>query len=190
MTPELDEADVRRVLEGQDEAFEGLVRRWQGPLINLAFRFCRNSAWAEELAQEAFVKAYRSLGQWRGEAAFSTWLIALATNVYRSRLRKKRLPAVPLEAIADLADWRAEEGDLESKERETLVREAVKGLPPKYRDAVVLFYFHEMDLRQAALSLGLAEGTVKSHLFRARRLLEKHLGKLLGQAARTEEEAA
>lgn len=190
MTPELDAAAVRRVLDGHDEAFEGIVERWQGPLVNLAFRFCRNAAWAEELAQEAFVRAYRSLGRWRGDAAFSTWLIALATNVCRSGLRRKRLPSVPLDALSDVADWRTEEGDLERRERETFVREAVKALPPKYRDAVVLYYFHEMSLEQAASSLGLPQGTVKSQLFRARKLLEKHLGSLLGSPGESEEEAA
>ena len=69
----------------------GLSGRWQGPLINLAYRFCHDRGRAEEMAQEAFLRAYRGLGQWRKDAVFSTWLFALATNLYRSELR--RIPA-------------------------------------------------------------------------------------------------
>src|ERR1022692_3816639 len=86
-----DQADVERVLAGDVSAFEGIVRRWQGPLINLAHRFCHDRGRAEEMAQEAFLRAYRALSQWRKEAVFSTWLFALATNLYRSELR--RIPA-------------------------------------------------------------------------------------------------
>ena len=86
-----DQADVDRILAGDVAAFEGIVRRWQSPLVNLAYRFCRDRGRAEEMAQEAFLRAYRALGTWRRAAAFSTWLFALATNLYRSELR--RIPA-------------------------------------------------------------------------------------------------
>ena len=86
-----DQAAVERVLAGDISAFEELVHRWQAPLINLAYRFCHDRGRAEEMAQEAFLRAYRGLAQWRKDAAFSTSLFALATNFYRSELR--RLPA-------------------------------------------------------------------------------------------------
>lgn len=92
MSAEEDREAVRAVLAGDLEAFTGIVRRWQGPLKQLAFRFCRDDGRAEDMAQDAFVSAYRALGQWRGEATFSTWLFALATNVYRSRLRRREPP--------------------------------------------------------------------------------------------------
>jgi len=76
-----DQADVEKVLAGQIAAFEHIVRRWQSPLVNLAYRFCRDRDRAEEMAQEAFLRAYRALGRWRKDATFSTWLFALATNV-------------------------------------------------------------------------------------------------------------
>ncbi len=79
-----DQADVERVLGGDTSGFEAIVRRWQGPLVNLAYRFCRDRGRAEEMAQEAFLRAYRSLGRWRREGVFSTWLFALATNLYCS----------------------------------------------------------------------------------------------------------
>lgn len=189
MSAEEDRDAVRAVLAGDLEAFAGIVRRWQGPLKELAFRFCRDDGRAEEMAQDAFVTAYRGLGQWRGEAVFSTWLFAVATNVYRSRLRRRELPTVPLEAVAEVARRRVEHVDFESREREAFVRDAVTALPPKYRDAVVLYYFHDMDLQQAAASLGLPEGTVKSHLYRARQLLARHLGPLLAGSPSQEEVA-
>ena len=83
---EQDLADVARVLAGDARAFEGIVRRWQGPLVNMAWRYCRDRGRAEELAQEAFVRAWRGLAQWRRESSFSTWLFALAANVFRSEL--------------------------------------------------------------------------------------------------------
>jgi RNA polymerase sigma-70 factor (ECF subfamily) len=81
-----DAADVARVLAGDVSAFEPIVGRWQKPLVNLAYRFCRDRSRAEDTAQEAFLRAYRSLASWRHDAAFSTWLFALATNVYRSEI--------------------------------------------------------------------------------------------------------
>src|SRR5437764_94226 len=69
-------ADVQRVLGGDVSSFEGIVRRWQGPLVNLAYRYCRDRGQAEDMAQEAFLSAYRALHQWRGDAAFSSWLFA------------------------------------------------------------------------------------------------------------------
>ena len=79
-----DQADAERVLAGDVSAFEGIVRRWQTPLVNLAYRFCRDPGRAEEMAQEAFLRAYRGLRGWRRDSAFSTWMFAVATNLYRS----------------------------------------------------------------------------------------------------------
>src|SRR5215510_13534071 len=97
MTAVDDLADVDRVLAGDASAFEGIVRRWQGPLVNLAYRFCRDRGRAEELAQEAFLRAYKGLARWRRDAAFSTWLFALATNLYCSELRRIPMREQPLE---------------------------------------------------------------------------------------------
>ena len=105
MSAEEDAADVASVLAGDVSAFEAIVRRWQTPLVNLAYRFCRDRGRAEDMTQEAFLRAYRSLASWRKDAAFSTWLFALATNLYRSEIR--RLP--PLAARWTQA-WRRSTG--------------------------------------------------------------------------------
>lgn len=179
MSANEDQADVERVLAGDISAFEGIVRRWQSPLINLAYRFCHERGRSEELAQEAFLRAYRALGQWRQESVFSTWLFALATNLFRSELRRIPVRNVSLDDIAEPSDARASDGGLEDRDRDLTVRRAVDALPAKYREALLLFYFHEMDVPSAARSLGLPEGTLKARLFRGREILRGKLPQLL-----------
>jgi RNA polymerase sigma-70 factor, ECF subfamily len=171
-----DEADVERVLAGELAAFEHIVRRWQGPLVNLAFRFCHDRARAEDMAQEAFLRAWRALGQWRKDASFSTWLFALATNLYRSELRRIPANTVALELVAEP---RVEAiRDAEEADRDRAVQCAVLGLPPKYRDALIVCYFHSKEISAAARSLGVPEGTLKARLSRGRDLLRRKLQKL------------
>jgi RNA polymerase sigma-70 factor (ECF subfamily) len=174
-----DQAAVERVLAGDISAFEEIVRRWQSPLINLAYRFCRDRGRAEEMAQEAFLRAYRGLQQWRREAAFSTWLFALATNFYRSELRRIPVRTISIDDVREPVDPRASDGGLEDEDRDLAVRRAVFALPAKYREALILFYFHEMDVPAAARSLGLPEGTVKARLFRGREILRTKLPQFL-----------
>ena len=106
MSASEDEVDAERVLAGDVSAFEGIVRRWQGPLVNLAYRFCRDRVRAEDMAQEAFLRVYRGLRQWRKDAAFSTWLFAVATNLYRSELRRLPVRTVSIEDLAEVKDSR------------------------------------------------------------------------------------
>ena len=166
-----DLADVDRVLSGDVQAFEGIVRRWQGPLVNMAWRYCLNRSRAEELAQEAFVRAWRGLAHWRRDASFSTWLFALAANVYRSDL--KRFPTVNLrlDEAPEPAGPATQHRALATRESSDSVRRAVLALPARYREPVILFYFHEMDVAAAARTMGLPEGTLKARLSRARALL-------------------
>ena len=174
-----DRADVARVQGGDVEAFAAIVRRWQTPLINLAYRFCGDRGRAEEMAQEAFLRAYRGLNAFRGDAAFSTWLFALATNVYRNELRRIPQRMVVLEEAPEPIDPASMVEAYELRDRDLAVRRAVLALPAKYRDAMLLFYFHEMDVPAAAHSLGLPEGTVKARLYRGRELLRAKLPRLL-----------
>ena len=152
--------NVDLVLAGDTAAFARLVQRWQGPLINMAWRFCRDRERAEDMAQEAFLRAYRNLGQWRRDAAFSTWLFALATNLYRSEL--KRIPAtmLSLDELAEPPDSRLHQISLEDAQQAEMLYRAVLALSGKYRDAVTLYYFHEESVPTAALSLGVPEGTL------------------------------
>jgi RNA polymerase sigma-70 factor (ECF subfamily) len=167
-----DLADVTRVLSGDVQAFAGIVSRWQGPLVNMAWRYCRDRSRAEEMGQEAFIRAWRGLSQWRRESSFSTWLFALAANVFRSEL--KRFPTVtfPLEDAPEPALAPTQYDTLSKELNSDELRRAVLALPLRYREPVVLFYFHEMDLSAAARTMGLPEGTIKARLSRARALLK------------------
>jgi RNA polymerase sigma-70 factor, ECF subfamily len=166
-----DRAVIASVLGGDTAAFAVLVRRWEGPLVNMAWRYCRDRGRAEEMAQEAFLRAYRNLAQWRGESAFSTWLFALAANVYRTELRRIPATMLSLDEIAEPPDERLSPTAYDDASRDEALRRAVLALPPKYRDAVLLFYFHEQDVPQAARTLRVPEGTLKARLFRGRELL-------------------
>jgi RNA polymerase sigma-70 factor (ECF subfamily) len=178
MSASEDRQAVQAVLAGDASAFEGIVERWQGPLVNLAYRFCRDRAQAEDLAQDAFVRIFRALKSYRGEAEFSTWLLAVATNVYRSQLRRMVPELASLEQQVALAETAAE--PISEDDREELVRGAVKTLPAKYREAIVLFYFQDMDIAKASSALGVPSGTLKARLFRARAMLEARLRAMFG----------
>jgi RNA polymerase sigma-70 factor (ECF subfamily) len=181
LSADADQADIDRVIAGDLAAFENIVRRWQGPLVNLAYRFCRERGRAEDMAQDAFLRAYRALGGWRRDSAFSTWLFALATNLYRTELRRIPVRTISLEDVAEARDMRAPPAEADEEGRARIVRRAVLSLPAKYRETLTLFYFHDKDIAQAARSLGVAEGTVKARLNRGRELLRARLPRLLGR---------
>lgn len=184
MDNDRDLEDVCRVLAGNVSAFENIVRRWQSPLVNLAFRFCRDRQRAEEMAQDAFLKIYRNLDKFRADAAFSTWVFAVSLNLYRSLLRRKSLPMEPLGERTDIAATESLQHQAEQNEREESVRRAVTVLPPRYRDALIVFYFREMDLKETAAILGVSEGTAKAWLHRGRELLRRKLDtRITAQAA-------
>lgn len=181
-----DLADVTRVLAGDVAAFEGIVRRWQGPLVNMAWRYCRDRGRAEEMAQDAFLRAWRGLPHWRRESSFSTWLFALAANVYRSEL--KRFPTVnlPLDDAPEPSGPAAQHHHLAVQLSADAVRRAVLALPHRYREPLVLFYFHEMDVIAVARTMGLPEGTLKARLSRARALLRSRFPHLNQESPETD----
>jgi len=176
-----DREDVDKVLAGDLSAFERIVSRWQGPLINLAYRFCRDRSRSQDMAQEAFLRAFRGLRGWRRDAAFSSWLFSVATNCYRTELRRIPAATLPLDTLLELADVHRVQSGLSDRDRDEAVRLAVSALPAKYRDALILFYFHDMDIACSARSLGLPEGTVKARLSRGREMLRRKLPQFLGE---------
>jgi RNA polymerase sigma-70 factor, ECF subfamily len=178
-----DLGDVERVLAGDVNAFEGIVRRWQGPLVNMAWRYCRDRGRAEEMAQEALVRAWRGLAQWRREGSFSTWLFALAANVFRSELKRFPVVDVSLEDVQEPSRGAQQESVMAAQQSSDRVRRAVLALPLRYREPVILYYFHEMDVGAAASTMQLPEGTVKARLARARALLKKRFPHLEDERA-------
>lgn len=170
-----DAADVRRVLDGDVAAFGGIVRRWHVRLLNLAWRFCRDRSMAEDMAQEAFVRAFRALDTFRGDAAFSTWLTAVALNSYRNALRNRPPPLIDLEGIRLGSPEAGPLVKLIAGERAEAVRHMVATLPDLYRDPIVLYYFKEMNLAEAAEILHVPEGTLKARLHRGKEFLKRRL---------------
>ena len=171
---------VARVLAGDVNAFEEIVRRWQRRLINLAWRFSRDRAAAEDMAQEAFITAYKALPTFEGRSAFSTWLTSIALNSYRARLRRDGPPSLSLDVLltrpSSLVLRPSSESaarDLERLESAEVVRRAVLALPARDRDALVLFHLQELDLSETARVLGVKEGTLKARLHRGRELLRR-----------------
>jgi|SRR6185312_11600745 len=178
-----DAADAAKVIAGDLNAFEGIVLRWQRRLVTMAWRFCRDRAAAEDMAQEVLLKTFRSLGAFRGESAFSTWITAIALNTYRSRLRAEGQPLLSLDPARVFADESNSFREIEERERAEAVRRAVLTLPKRYREAILLYYFEEKDLAESARVLGVAEGTLKARLHRGRELLKRRCANLGSLAA-------
>jgi RNA polymerase sigma-70 factor (ECF subfamily) len=183
LSAEEDRADVRRVKAGDADAFEGIVRRWQKPLLNLAYRFRRERGEAEEMVQDAFLRIYRKLDLYREDSAFSTWMFTVATRRFTSHVRRKYprwVQVEDLEGFDRLTAGRLNVGrPTAGADREEAVRRAVGTLPDRYRDAIVLFYFLERDVAESSKVLGISTGTFKSRLHRAREMLRKKVGGLL-----------
>lgn len=170
-----DKADAALAAAGDTDAFERLVVRWQGRLLGLAWRFCRDRAMAEDMTQEAFVRAYRALPRFRSDAAFGTWLTAIALNTYRTALRDRPPVPVPLHEVLVPGRSDGTVATLERQEQAETVRAQVLRLPEKYRTAMVLYYFQEQDVTETARILGVGESTLKGRLHRGRALLERRL---------------
>jgi RNA polymerase sigma-70 factor (ECF subfamily) len=175
LSQEADLADVRRVLAGDPGAFEGIVRRWQRPLLGLAYRYCRDRGRAEDLVQEAFLRAFRKLRLYEGTSAFSSWLFKLASRVCISEMRRCGPPPTRERDLDRLPHWGSLAASLENRDLAETVRAAVTRLPAKYRDALILFYFLDKDLSETASAMGVPQGTVKARLHRGRELLRRRL---------------
>ncbi|HZR37354.1 MAG TPA: sigma-70 family RNA polymerase sigma factor [Nevskia sp.] len=177
-----DAALVARVLAGNDRhAFGELVRRHQGQTRALLRRLCKEDhALADDLAQEAFLQAFRKLGQFRADAAFGTWLYRIAYNLFlmHVRSRKEELPldeAMPPAAEdgdEDASGPRQTSGVEAQSVRELDVRRALSKLSDEERMAIVQCYYLDRSHEEAAYVLGCPVGTVKSYIFRAKKKLQ------------------
>lgn len=188
--PQLDSNEaglIRRVCGGQTEAFEELVRPYERLVYVTAITVLRNQADAEEVAQEAILKAFSNLSSFRAESKFSTWLVQITYNEARMRLRKDRrnlyesLDDQQPDAEGDywprdFADWRAIPSEqLEQNEARQAVENAITSLSRIYREVVMLRDIQNVNIKDAAAILGVSEGTVKTRLHRARLLLRDAL---------------
>jgi RNA polymerase sigma-70 factor, ECF subfamily len=172
-----DAALVASSLAGRREAFDVLVDRHRRSVYQVCYRFVGNHEDASDLAQEAFVRAWRGLRSFKGEAALSTWLYRIAVNVCLNRVSTKRPDTEPLEAdrFVDSRSEDPQDGLLRS-ERAVAVRRAIAELPDKQRATLILRTYHELSHQQIADILGSSVGAVKANFFHALANLKKILG--------------
>jgi RNA polymerase sigma-70 factor (ECF subfamily) len=177
-----DEELIARVLAGDEASYGTLVTRYRDYVYTIAVRIVGNDEDAEDVAQEAFVRAYRALPRFRGDSKFSSWLYRIATNRALTHLKRRRSRALTVDiesgshVEADVIDdGRGQELSPELMVRDgefrRAVRAAVLALPEQYRVVVTLFYLEERSYKEVAATLGIPMGTLKTHLHRARALL-------------------
>jgi RNA polymerase sigma-70 factor (ECF subfamily) len=182
---------VRRVRDGDSDLFYELVRPYERRVYSAAFAILRNSADAEDAAQEAILKAFRHIKQFRAESRFSTWLIQIAVN--EARMRRRRNHGEVMEPIADrpdeagnyvprdFADWREIPSEtLERKEIREKLTEALASLGEIYREVFVLRDMQHLSIEETAEALKISTASVKTRLLRARLMLRDLLAPGLG----------
>ncbi len=182
---------IERICRGEKDLFHDLIRPYERRVYLTVLALLGSETEAEDAAQETMIKAFRNLRSFRSEARFSTWLISIALNEARSRLRKlKRTPTESLDAQEDsyegdftpamLTDWREIPSEaLERTELRAALQSAVEELPPIYREVFTLRDLEELNVDETAKVLGVSANVVKVRLHRARMLLQKRLAPLL-----------
>jgi RNA polymerase sigma-70 factor, ECF subfamily len=189
-----DEAQmIVSILGGDTHLFHDLIRPYERSVYVMALSLLQNEADAEDAAQEAFLKAFRNLASFRGEAKFGTWLVSITLNEARSRIRRKKTAKMESldESVGEqghvspalLRDWREIPSQaLERQEIRLLLQEAIAGLPLIYREVFLLRDIEELSVNESAESLGISIASVKVRLHRARMMLQKKLVPQLKQA--------
>ncbi|MDO9320078.1 MAG: RNA polymerase sigma factor RpoE [Pseudomonadales bacterium RIFCSPLOWO2_12_59_9] len=188
-TQEEDQQLVERVQRGDKRAFDLLVLKYQHKILGLVVRFVRDPHEAQDVAQEAFIKAYRALANFRGDSAFYTWLYRIAINTAKNYLvsRGRRPPETDVSA-EDAEFYDGDHGlkDIESPERlllrdeiEATVHRAIANLPEDLRTALTLREFDGLSYEDIAAVMRCPVGTVRSRIFRAREAVDKALQPLL-----------
>ncbi len=184
---------IRRIRDGEHDLFYELVRPYEARVYSAALSILRNEHDAEDVSQEAVLKAFKHLRQFRAESRFSTWLIQITVNEARMRIRKQH--AHRTEPITgqtdeegnytprDFADWREIPSEtLERKEVRQLLAEALASLGEKYREVFVLRDMQHLSIEETAQTLGITTASVKTRLLRARLMLRDLLAPGLGGA--------
>lgn len=172
-----DGALVEASLAGAPEAFDVLVTRHRRGVYHVCYRLANNHEDAADLTQDTFVRAWRALASFRGQARFSTWLYRIAVNVSLNKLALKRPLTEPLDADAFVETREPGPSDaLLRDERAAQVRRAVASLPPRQRAALILRTYHDLSHQEVADIVGTSVGAVKANVFHALANLRKRLG--------------
>lgn len=186
---ETDQLLVERVQRGERAAFDVLVRKYQHRIVKLVSRYVHDGAEAQDIAQEAFLKAWRALPRFRGDSAFYTWLYRIAINTAKNHLvadrRRPEDQQVDLQdpeefgIAARLRDEDTPEGLLLTEEIERTVEQAIQALPDELRTAIVLRELEGLSYEEIAQAMDCPVGTVRSRIFRAREAISERLKPLL-----------
>lgn len=176
---------INRALAGDQKAYEALLKRYQNGVYNLIYQMIKNREETEDLVQESFIKAFKSLDSYNDNYAFSTWLYKIAFNHCIDAIRKKKLKTLPLDRPIQLRegeihheirdDSYSPEGDFLFSERKKLIQETINSLPERYRIAIILRHQQDHSYEEISEILGIPLGTVKARIFRAREMLKKKL---------------
>lgn len=190
---------VRRVQRGERGAYDLLVLKYQHKVVKLVMRYLRDPADAEDVAQEAFIKAYRALPQFRGDSAFYTWLYRIAINTAKNALAARDRNPVSYEldmqhsdesssVVNRLRDPETPEGLALTEEIRDTVNHAIEALPEDLRTAIVLRELEGLSYEEIAASMDCPVGTVRSRIFRAREAIDRRLREVFdGGLGRAEE---
>jgi RNA polymerase sigma-70 factor, ECF subfamily len=184
---------IASILAGDTQLFHELIRPYERRVYAMALSFLHNEADAEDTAQEAFLKAFRNLAGFRGDAKFGTWLVSITLNEARSRIRRR--DAIKMESLDEpdeegqtspalLRDWKEIPSEaLERKEVRSLLHKAITALPVIYREVFQLRDIEQLSVNEAAEALGITTSSVKVRLHRARMMLQKNLAPQLKEMA-------
>ena len=173
---------IEQVLEGNINAFSHLVDRHKDKAYNLAFRICGNREEAEEIAQDAFIKAYRSLKNFRKKSSFATWLYRIVYNTAISLVRTRKQRVLALEEFpADAADFLGfskNEEEAGEDYRNSLINFALQKIPEEDRGLITLYYYDDLDTEEISKITGINKPGIKVRLFRARKKMADIIGKV------------
>ena len=180
---------IKRVQQGDKSAFDLLVIKYQHKILKLIMRYVRDSSEAMDVAQEAFLKAYRAAPSFRGDSAFYTWLYRIAINTAKNHLvAAGRRPThynldtqdpEQAEVLTDLRDLDTPEGLAQSEEIREAVNRAIRELPEELRTAILLREIEGMSYEEIAQTMECPVGTVRSRIFRAREAIDREIAPLL-----------
>ena len=170
---------VELVLNGDQDVFAVLVERYKDAVQNLAYRMLGNTTEAEDVTQEAFVRAYTQLATYKPVHKFSTWLLSIASHLAIDQLRRRRFLALPLEDVPFL-EWIVDVGAGPEQsalqgEQQDEIQVYLQRLPSKYRAVIVLRYWYDFSYEEIAQALNLTQPLVKARLHRARELLARYM---------------
>jgi RNA polymerase sigma factor (sigma-70 family) len=180
---------IQQALRGNEKAYESLLSKYRNLVYTIMLKMVRNPQEAEDLTQEAFMKAFNSLASFNDEFAFSTWLMKIATNNCIDFLRKRKLRTFSINEPIQYKDDKIEfelpdfepspEKTLLMEERKKMLEDAINELPERYRYVIVLRHKEDKSYEEISEILNLPLGTVKAQIFRAREILNKKLKQIL-----------